>query len=121
LALLAAGCQRLNFDETFTVDAQGAVARGFTAPRYAQKVTVTVTPTGGPVSAYLVKDPDGKYVDTLNAHNKPPADEVIGSKESLDKAETYSFEANVPAKTAYTLVVYAEKGKAEVRVQVVGR
>jgi hypothetical protein len=119
LALLAAGCQRLNYDETVTIPTHSVKAVLFSAPKYAQKVTVTITPKGGAVNAYLVKDPDGKYEDP-NPTSKPKADEILAEKET-DKAEAFTFEANIPAKTAYTLLLYTEKDKAEVRVQVVGR
>src|SRR5947209_19805840 len=58
LLALVAGCQRLNYDKTLTVDGGIPFLVNWDPPRYEQRLTVTVTSTGTPVSAYLVKESD---------------------------------------------------------------
>ncbi len=117
--LLVAGCQPLNYETTYTIPAVGSQSTAFAAPRYAQKIKVTVTAQDGPVDTYVVKDPDGKYGENAPL-GKPPAESVIASKTST-KAEEYTLEATVPAKTAYAILLYAHKKKTEVKLKVTGR
>jgi hypothetical protein len=116
------GCQRINFEKETDIDPGGTKAWDFTAPQYEQKVLVTINPTGGAVSAYLCKEDDRPRVEmALMANKAPPASVVLGGRESKDKAESYSFEATIPAKTPYSLVVATSKRDAKVKVKLVGR
>jgi hypothetical protein len=118
--LLAGGCQRLNFERSVELNALATHVFEFDPPRYEQKVAVTVTPVEGPVSAYLVKASEVKAVEkALNDNKDLPA--VLASKESKEKAEEYTLEATVPAKTAYALVLYPTKKRTNVKVKVIGR
>jgi hypothetical protein len=120
--ILAGGCQRLNFEQTKDLAPVTAEWYDFDPPRYDQKVLVTVTPSDGPVSAYLVRSDDLEKVQrALDRKETPPASQVIASKEGKDKAEELTFEATVPAKTPYALLLYATKKRTNVKVKVVGR
>ena len=122
LLLLAGGCQRLRHEQTFSLDMGEVKSLQFDPPRYNQQVTVTVTPTGGPVSAYLVKTSEWEQVAAqLDSGKAPPADAVFASWESKDQHEEYTLKGTVPAKTEFTLLLRAGRKKAEVKVKVVGR
>lgn len=113
---LAAGCQRLNYDKTITIDPGAPFTVNWDPPRYDQKLTVTVTSPGRPVSAYLVKESDQEAATkALQEGKKPPA--ALASQEN---AEEINLSATIPAKTGFTLVLVSNR-KAEVRVKVVGR
>jgi hypothetical protein len=112
--LLAAGCQRLDFENTYPLEGFDAQEIGFSPPQYEQKVTVTVTTSPAvPVSAYLVKTSD------LDAMKKDPAAvQALGKQE---KSETIKFDATVPAKTDYTIYLVGTGKKTDAKVKVVGR
>jgi hypothetical protein len=118
LPLLASGCQPINFDQTYTIPAGGVQSAAFGPPRYAQKIKVTITPSDGPVTAYVVKDPDQKFGDTPPV-NKPTADLVLASKDPT-KTEEYTLETTIPAKTPYAVLLYATK-RTGVKVKITGR
>jgi hypothetical protein len=123
--LVASGCQKLNFEKTYNVG-QNLVSEQiiFSAPAYDQKVTVTIEPVSGPVSAYLMKSSDHKAVDDALNHQKEPSPSLLlGSRVSPKNgpAEAYSFDATVPAKTEYVLLLKAGLKSTEVKVKVVGK
>src|SRR5437868_3730219 len=99
LPLLAVGCQPINFESTYSIPAGGSQSAAFAAPRYAQKIKVTISPEDGPVSAYIVKDPDGKFGDSAPL-GKPPA-EITIAKRDAERTEEYTLEATIPAKMGY--------------------
>jgi len=122
LLALAAGCQRLNFSKTYDLGPLEVKELEFDAPAYAQRLTVTVTPTSSGVSAYLMKAADKDAVDrALQGDKEPAASLLLASRVSKGAAETYSFEATVPAKTAYTLLIKPGPKPTQVKVTVVGR
>ena len=120
------GCQRLNFEKEYkggdALSPRDTKELEFSPPQYAQKVTVTVSASGGPCSAYLVKKTDVATVRAaLSQDRTPPAAAVLGSRESTGAAEEYSCVAEVPAKTEYVLLLRAHKQESAVKVKVVGR
>jgi hypothetical protein len=123
VGLFAAGCQKLSFEKTMEVP-MGIVAAGleFSPPTYKQSVTVTIEPQSASVSAYLVKTEEKDAVEkALFSDKEPPAAAVLGSRVSTGATETYSFDATVPAKQGYTLLLKGNKKKStEVKVKVVG-
>jgi hypothetical protein len=123
VALLSlVGCQKLNFEKTYNMQPLEVRDLIFTAPAYQQKVTVTITTTTAGVSSYLCKEDDQTRVMlSLNADKQPPASLLLGSRVSEHGAESYQFEATVPAKTPYVLLLKAGKQATEVKVKVVGR
>jgi hypothetical protein len=118
LPVLAGGCQPINVESNYTIPEGGSQSAAFTAPRYTQKIKVTVTPQDGPVSAYIVKDPDGKFGDSAPL-SKPPA-ELIIAKRDAERTEEYTIDATIPAKTPYAILLYAKR-KTDVKLKVTGR
>jgi hypothetical protein len=122
--LSAAGCQKLNVEKTINVP-MGITQEAFSVdpPRSQQKVTVTIEPQSASVSAYLVKTEEKEAVDRALFNDKePPASGVLGSRISTgDSPETYSFDATVPAKQGYTILLKGNKKKStDVKIKVVG-
>src|SRR4051812_25527333 len=107
LVLLAAGCQPINFEKTYTLDAGDVKSAAFDAPRYAQKIKVTITPEDGPVEAYVVKDPESKFADIVPLSR--PSKELILASKTPTKTEEYTLEAPAPAKTPYAILLYASR------------
>jgi hypothetical protein len=119
---LASGCQRLNFSKTYTLSPLVVQEITFDPPAYAQKVSVTITPTSAGVSAYLIKAADMQAVDrALQADKEPAASMLLASRVSKAAAETYTFEATIPAKTEYSLLLKGGTKSTDVKVSVVGR
>lgn len=122
LPLLLAGCQRLNYESTLTLEPLSVREIAFSPPAYTQRLTVTITPTNTGVSSYLVKSADKTQVDrALQAEKEPAASLLLGSRVSKGAAETYSFDASVPAKTEYVLMLKGGPKSTEVKVKVAGR
>jgi hypothetical protein len=122
LALFSTGCQRLNFEKTYSLRAIEIQQVSFDPPAYQQKVTVSISGTKGPVSAYLVKSGDEPKVEAALDANRPlPTDSVFNSNVNKESAKDYSFDATVPAKVGYSLLLRAEKSSTDVKVKVVGR
>lgn len=116
------GCQRINFEKTYTLAGVSGQTISFDPPSYAQKLAISISPQKGPVSAYLVKTGEEEAVERALDGNKPlPEGAVLGRYVSKDKAEDYSFEVQVPAKVGYTLLIRSEKHSTDVKVKVVGR
>jgi hypothetical protein len=111
----ATGCQRVHYEKTYTLEPGLKQSIVFDAPRFGQKVTVQVSSPGAPVSVYLVKAADGDAA--IKAAERNGA-EVLARQE---KSEDVSFEATVPAKTAYAVVLQADVKKAEAKVRVNGK
>jgi hypothetical protein len=116
-ALLTAGCQPLKVEKTLSILGGGVEALIFDAPRYEQKLTVQVSSPGAPVSVYLVRESEMEKARTLMEQGKAPTEPLAGK----DGGEEITLEATVPAKTAYALLVRANKVKAEAKVKVTGR
>jgi hypothetical protein len=119
-AVLLTGCQRLNYEKTFHLEATAVQPIEFSAPTYAQKLTVQVSSPGAPVTVYVVRvvqPEDATAAQTQMETNQAPADPLAGK----EKAEEINLETTVPAKTAYMLLIRADKKAAEVRVKVTGR
>src|SRR5262245_18705667 len=107
LALALAGCQRVNYDKSYSLRGFEFDHATFSAPRYTQKIAISVSPTSQPVCAYVVKSSDREALETiLNQRRIPPASMVLASRESREKAEEYSFEGTIPNGTEYTVLVY---------------
>ena len=122
MLLVSIGCQPLKYEKTFNLMPLETKDITFSAPSYAQKVMVTITPTNTGVSAYLCKSVDYPQVNkALDSEKEPPASLLLGSRVSKSGAESYSFEATVPAKTEYILALKNSKKTTEVKVLLVGR
>jgi hypothetical protein len=122
LLLVAGGCQPLNEKHSFSMRMADVKQLDVPAPRYNQQVSVTVTPTGGPVSAYLVKTSEAERLNTMLDGGKPPPEgSVFAGKESKDQPEEYTLLASIPANTPYSLVLRTHSKGAEVKIKLVGR
>jgi hypothetical protein len=116
--LLAAGCQRLNDERTVEFDEETAWKKlTFDPPRYEQKVNVTVSSPGAPLTAWLVKTDDAQAVEDALGRGKA----VQSALAHKEKAEDISLEATVPANTGYTLYLVGTGKKTDAKVKVVGR
>jgi hypothetical protein len=111
----ATGCQPVHYEKTYTLEPGLAQAVTFDAPRFEQKITVKVSSPGAPVSVYLVKAADGDAAIKAAARKGP---EVLARQE---KSEDVSFEATIPAKTPYAVVLESEAKKAEAKLKVNGK
>jgi hypothetical protein len=124
LALTAlTGCQKLNYEKTHSLPATSYLPVEFDPPRYSQKLTVTVKPTAAPVSAYVCAKENVEKIDRLTtlANKEPGADLVFGGARGKGNDEEITFEATVPAKTEFVLLLVNHGKKNEVSVKVVGR
>ncbi len=116
------GCQRLNVNESYTLNPMEIKELTITAPAYEQRVRVTVTPSGGGVLAFLVKESDSGAANRyINANKEPPPSLILGKGGSLESADAYSFDATVPAKTDYSLILQVGSKRTDVKVSIVGR
>jgi hypothetical protein len=115
--LALTGCQRLNDERTVHVPAAGFLGIEYSAPRYGQKLQIQIRSPGAPVSVYLVREEDREAAESQIAIEKAPASPLA----SKEKAEDINLEVEVPAKTAYAVLICAHKKDADVHVQVKGR
>ncbi len=120
-ALVAAttlsGCQRLTYENSVKVPPFGVHRIEFDPPKYAQKLTVEAHSPGSPISVYIVRQEESSAAQEQLENDKKPNAPLA----SMDKSEDITLEASVPAKTAFVLLIRAEKKTAEVRVKVTGR
>jgi hypothetical protein len=116
-AALLSGCQRLNYESSAKVPPFGVHRIEFDPPKYAQKITIETHSPGSPVSVYLVRQEDSDAAQDQLDKDKTPSASLAGK----DKSEDITLEATVPAKTAFSLLIRADKKSAEVRVKVTGR
>jgi hypothetical protein len=117
LLLSLVGCQRLNDERTVNLPLGSLSAIEYSAPRYEQKVTVTASSPGAPVTVYLVRKEESEAAQRLVDGGKAPTTPLAGKEE----AEEITLEATVPPKTAYVVILRADKKNAEVKLKVIGR
>jgi hypothetical protein len=115
--LLAAGCQRLNIEKSLHLGPTDIKGYDWTPPKYDQKITVTATATGAPISVYLVKTTDIKQLINQTM-GKPPADIVLGSQE---KAENINFTVDVSKGTSCGVLLVSTGKNADVKLKISGR
>lgn len=120
---IATGCQKLNYEQSFQLTMGEVREVEFTAPTFSQKVTAVITPSKGPVSAYLAKKENGEAIRKVldRVGQEPDASQVLASKKASEKAEPITLEATVPGKTPYILLLRAGKASTDVRVSLKGR
>lgn len=115
--LMAAGCQsRLNLDHTLQADAGSYKDLVIDAPRYDQKVGVTVE-ADNPVNVYVCLLDNRKAVhDAIDTGKKPDA--VLAAK---DKVQSDTIEVTVPAKQQAVVIVEAGTKAATVKLKIKGQ
>jgi hypothetical protein len=119
VALLGlSGCQKLKIEKDYTIPVMGTQECGASAPTYNQKVEATMKATGL-INAYLVLDDNLEAVRKAVEIGKPvPADLVLDSKLS---AEDITLNGTVPAKKAFTVVMYSLNKPVTVKVTILGK
>jgi hypothetical protein len=113
---------KLEFERTSTLEAIVMKRFEFSSRGYQQKITVSISGTKGPVSAYLIKTGDeGKVEVALDANRALPSGSVFGSNVNKSEAKDYSFTGIIPAEVGFSLLLRAERRDTDVRMKVVGR
>jgi hypothetical protein len=119
LALPAGGCQPLNYEKSLSLEPGSVRPIEISAPSRDQSIKVTVHSDGAPVSVYVVLQKDHEAVQSaLLSYKKPDASKILASQENTEDA---TFDAKIPAKNDYAILVHngATKG-AQVKVTVKG-
>jgi hypothetical protein len=117
LALIFVGCQsKLNVSSAYKIDAGGIQTLTLDAPRYDQKMTVTVT-TDAPVTVnvYLQENANAIEQDLTRTQK---SDKVLAT---WTGDSTGTLEAMVPAKKAAVVRIETTTKPANVTVKVVGK
>jgi hypothetical protein len=115
--LLGGGCRRQTLDDERTVSLDAGALKSFPvdAPRRDEKVTVTFSSPGVPVSVYLV---DAKAAEQAIDTIRPPANALA----SAVSTEQGTIEGTVPAKTEFAVVLHNPGTKAtQVKMTIKGR
>ncbi|MFO0880072.1 MAG: hypothetical protein U0840_22220 [Gemmataceae bacterium] len=122
--LAQTGCRKLTFNKTANLG-PGEVQQvaSISPPTYGQKVSVTITPKDGPVSAYLCKSSDDDAVRKAldQVKQEPAAGLLLASKPAGQAAEAFTLEASIPAKTGYSLWLRGGSKTTEVKIDLVGK
>jgi hypothetical protein len=123
LFLALSGCAPLKHEETIDLTPGMVWDRKIDPPTYQQHLTVSIKSDKGGVEAYVVKTADLEAVrKTLGVIGKTPeTDVLLGSHEAGEGPEDYSFEATIPAKTEYAVVLRGAKKTTKVTLSLVGR
>jgi hypothetical protein len=124
LLLGVTGCQKLNVQGTTELPMASTKRFEIGAPAYNQTVHVTIEPADVSVSAFIVKTADADEAERAVAPGKaPPEKYVLGGKtfKSSDSRQDFNFEATVPAKTPFTLLLCGGRRTTKVKYKVVGR
>ena len=103
--LILAGCQRLNYERDFTLDASTSQTFTIAAPRGDQKLTVTATSSKEPIIVFVVLAEDKAAGDAAAANRIQPK-KALGGQEN---AKEISFEATIPSGKEF--IVYVRMGK----------
>jgi hypothetical protein len=118
LLLPMAGCgQKLDYETTLLVGDGEVQTLSIDPPKRAQKVSVTATSSGSPVSVYVVLEKDKESAKQALLDGKKPAQALIGTAKTKDA----TLEANVPAQTAAVVLVGGARKSSEVKVKISGR
>lgn len=105
--LLFAGCQKLSDERTMQLEPGDEKELTIDAPKNDQKVTVSVSSPGTPVSVYMALQKDAK------------AGKPLASKE---KVENDSIEATIPGGNAFVVTLTNQGRKpASVKVKISGK
>jgi hypothetical protein len=114
--LLAAGCQKLNYEKIIQLESGDIKSFLIPGPRAAQQVNATVSSPGTPVDAFVVLEQDRPAVEnSLQLQEKPRSTLAQGRGEEL------TLSATIPAKTAYSVIVSGANKTTEVKIKVMGQ
>ncbi len=117
-ALLLAGCQRLNIEQTVALDPGVVKVLKVEAPTRDQKVRIDFSSPGVPVTAWVVLGPNEAVVmEKLKTQMPPEADKLLATSE---RAESGTLQADIPARTEYAVIVSGARKKTVVTVKITG-
>jgi hypothetical protein len=111
------GCQRLSVDQKVSLDGAEPKQLDIEAPRYDQKVTVEVE-SPVPVLAYVVKTAEVEAAFRAVVSGKAPENALAATPE---KSQKVSITADVPAGTAYSVLLRAVGGGGEATLRIKGK
>lgn len=115
VALLVAGCQRVNVEKTINLTAGAVEVSIIDAPRSQQKVKVSIT-SADPIDVDVVLEANKAAVmETLLSGKRPAADKVLASKE---KVKSDALSATIPAGKEYAILFSGAAKTTEVKVNV---
>jgi hypothetical protein len=119
VALLGlSGCQKLKMEKEFSLDALGYQEYGASGPTYNQKVEATLK-ASGPINAYLVLDDNLEVAKKAAMAGKAaPAEAVLDSKMGADDI---TLNGAIPAKKAFTVVMFSPNKAVTVKVTILGK
>lgn len=116
LLLAMTGCQKLKYEKTLEVDVGAVQALIIDGPQREQQVVVEAT-SDEPVSVYLVLEKDNTVGQDAVMFGSVP-DNTLGKEE---KKKEIKFEATIPAKSDFVVLVGGAVKKANVKVKVTGK
>jgi hypothetical protein len=112
----------LRYEKTFKLGPLAVQEIMVDGPDKEQKLTVTITPNVAILNAYLFKTADSEAVErAVQADKEPAAALLLARGKSKGAGKAFTFEAKVPAKTGYTLLIKNGNQAAKVKLKVVGR
>jgi hypothetical protein len=117
--LTLGGCQPLNVEREYTLEGGSGKQLLLDPPKYDQNVKVEIKANKN-ISACIVplaQDSDGEKAEFSLHRGKEPT----GALAYKEKADAFTLEAKIPAKTGYAVVVFNPDGVAEIKVKVTGR
>jgi hypothetical protein len=125
LLLMILGCQPIQYEKTFAKTAAFEVLKiELDPPTYNQRVSVTVTPSAGGVSAYLVKASDMEHLENILVTEKEKKTDLgpllLGSNKT-EGANAITFEGTVPAKSGWAILVKNGPTVNDITIKFVGR
>ena len=112
------GCgQKLDYETTVQLEAGDVQLLSIDPPKQEQKVTVTVSSSGSPISVYVVSGKDKEAAKQALLDLKKPA----GALASNAKTQEATLEATVPANTGFGVLLGGASKSSQVKVKVTGR
>lgn len=113
-----AGCQKLKVEKEFIIGPQGWQEVGVSGPTYNQKVEATLK-ANFPLNAYLVLDDNIPAVKEAVENRKPlAAGLALDSKENLAEP---TLNGDIPAKKAFTVLMYSPSRALKGTVTILGK
>jgi hypothetical protein len=118
LLLTQAGCQRLNVNRTIELGVGETHHVLIDPPKFQQKVEVTVSSPGVPISAYLLYEEDKDTALKKLDKGEKNIKEILDRKE---KAEDIVLSATIEANKGFDVMLVGGPKPTKVRVKIVGR
>jgi hypothetical protein len=113
-----AGCgQKLDYETAVQLEAGDVQLLAIDPPKREQKVTVTVTSSGSPISVYVILGKDKEAAKQALLDSKKPT----GALASNVKTQEATLEATIPANTGFGVLLGGASKSSQVKVKVTGR